>query len=77
MQRERLCIYIIALDVSVLVMDPLTSLIEPNGVKMKLGEAGEKPFDVVPVLASVSCTTYFMCTASRAFADQENHLVPV
>lgn len=58
-------------------LHPLTPLIEPHRLKMKLYEMGEKLFDVVPVLAGVSCMTYFMCSAAHAFVDQENHLVPV
>lgn len=44
---------------------------------MKLFKMGEKLFDVVPVLASVSCMTYFVFSSVYAFVDQGNHLVPV
>lgn len=45
--------------------------------QMKVLEMIAKPFDVVPVLASVSCMTYFEFSAADAFVDQGNHLVPV
>lgn len=41
-----------------------------NGSTMKLGEIREKAFDVVPVLASVSCITYSVFSAADASVDQ-------
>lgn len=47
-----------------------------NSLKMKLA-GNEGAFDVSLVLASVSCMAYSVFSASDAFVDQGNHLVPL